>query len=74
MGTNKAVKAELTPAQRYFYDLTYSHTLKGGDSYKSLPNRESNCGINTDSVKQQRLTSATPKDNALPFCPPRDNC
>ena len=55
-----------------FEVLTYSHTLKGGILPRSF--KESNCGIDTDNVKQQRLTAATPKDNALPFWVSPPNC
>ena len=35
-------------------DLTYSHTLKGGDSHP-FPNRKSNCAINKVSIPKSDL-------------------
>ena len=46
--------------------MTYSHTLKGGDSFESLPNRLLNCAINNDAYEPLRLSSSPAMDNALP--------
>ena len=46
--------------------LTYSHTLKGGDSYKSLSERLLNCAVKHDCEPKSVLHIANAMDNALP--------
>ena len=47
-------------------NLTYSHTLKGGDSYKSLSERLLNCAVKHDCEPKSVLHIANAMDNALP--------